>query len=95
MAPNGTLYDCQKNRRLSDNDLPNSLTPDDIISFCNHHDVHFHACGTPAGIGGTGWDDSNVFRVGTNEVPSRGITVLWNKVSEWKEAQATMAACYI
>lgn len=66
------------------------LTPAQIKTFCDAHDVDFHALGTPPGVDdphGTGWRDTSRMRVGTREGmmggSSRGITVPFAHVRTW------------
>lgn len=62
------------------------VTAADIQFFCGKNRFEFHAMGCPEGTGGEGWNDSAVFRVGTIEFPSRGVTIALDTVAEWTRA---------
>lgn len=67
-----------------------SVSAADVRAFCMHVGLDFYGMGCPEGTGGTGWDDVTVFRAGTHEFPSRGVTMTLESVSQWKAAIASM-----
>ncbi len=58
------------------------ISDDDCREFCKAHEVEFFKRGNP-----DNWDDPLTFRAGTIEYPSRGITILIEKVRDWKKYQ--------
>jgi hypothetical protein len=68
------------------------VTAADIRFFCEKNRLEFHAMGCPEGTGGEGWNDSAVFRVGTIEFPSRGVTIALDTVAEWTRAWGEIGA---
>lgn len=61
------------------------LTAEDLAEFCKDMEIEFVAVGDP-----DNWDNTEVFRAGTIEYPSRGCTVRFAKVLEWKAAVAAI-----
>ncbi|MBJ2214102.1 MULTISPECIES: hypothetical protein [Pseudomonas] len=57
------------------------LTTEEVAAFCKYFDLNFVAVGDP-----DDWDNLEVFRAGTQTYPSRGRTVRFSKVLEWKNA---------
>lgn len=57
------------------------LTAEEVAAFCKYYDLDFFAVGDP-----DDWNDMEVFRAGTQTYPSRGRTVRFTKVVEWKQA---------
>lgn len=88
------LYDRVKSLVITD--FPNDLSSEDIKMFCDEHDVEFFAMGTPPGVGGSGWDDADVFRVSTRpgmfDGSPRGVTISFAMVREWKDMKIGMSA---
>lgn len=73
-------YDCQKNAPAV---IPSqfAISNETLEAFCKFYGFGFHAVGQPPE-----WNETEVFRVGTHTYPSRGYTVRFEKVEEWKRA---------
>lgn len=88
------LYDSIKSQPVTK--VADDLQAGDIKAFCDAHDVEFFAMGTPPGVGGTGWDDPAVFRVGTRPGmfggAPRGRTISLDAVRSWKQTQTETSA---
>lgn len=75
------LYDCQRNGPAV---IPTDLvTSEDLVAFCEYVDARFHAVGDPEN-----WARKDVFRVATNDWPSRGKTYSFEIVAQWKAAMS-------
>lgn len=62
-----------------------TLTKEDIETFCTGAGFRFCFLGEPGNL-----DSDDVFRAGSQDWPTRGVTIKFDTVIEWKEAIAQL-----
>jgi hypothetical protein len=81
-------YDSREGRFVRDEDLPSGISAEALKRYCDVHGVRFYSLDI---IGAETLDgsfaawrrDTTAFRVATQEMPSRGLNVLYAGVTKW------------
>jgi hypothetical protein len=81
-------YDSREGRFVQDGELPDGITAEALKRYCQVHGVRFYSLDiigaeTLDGSAAAWRRDPVAFRVATQEMPSRGLNVLYAGVTKW------------